>query len=412
MSNFDNGGLQTLDASQLTACPFLGLQDDPHTHFAWPQANHFCYRADPPHSVIEQYQQSHCLNRGHTNCPIYAKTWNGPLPKELRGELSQPWQTRSSAISMPFFNREYDSDVEAFEPVDLQDDDVNGKIEPWQQMRTAGFVNEEIDEPAGKPAWWIYISAVAMAGVVISCIVGYFIFIGPGRDTGDGVEQSASAAEFSLPTPTPTETLLPPSSTPAPTGTLSPSLTPTPSETPLPTITAFTLQSIYDCTDIRAYTYELISGPDLVPDPGYTYVVGTLPVAPEVTWTIQSTSGCDWHTLNIFSLLSGRLLAPIITVDGVVMEQAYPYDDVVVKPGQVVEISLIFSPENARYINNEWVVEVNGFRLPDQAHLVIDVSDWVIALLVTPTPGSGGAGGTGGSGGSSNPEPTVPPSRP
>ena len=412
MSNFDNGGLQSLDASQLTACPFLGLQDDPHTHFGWPQANHFCYRAEPPHSVIEQYQQSHCLNRGHTNCPIHAKTWKGPLPKELRGALSQPWRTRSSAISMPFFNREPDSEEKLFEPVSIQDDDAFGDIEPWQQMRSAGFVNEEIDEPAGRPGWWIYISAVALVGIVISCIVGYFIFFGPNRDPNDGNEQLASAAEFSPPTPTPTVTLIPPTTTPEPTSTLSPSLTPILSETPLPTITVFTLQSIYACTEIRAYTYELLAGPDLVPDPGYTYEGGTLPVAPEVTWTIQSTSSCDWFSLNIYSLLSGRLLAPIITVDGFVQEQAYPFEDVLVKPGQVVEISLIYSPDNARYINNEWVVEVNRFRLADQAHLLIDVTDWVISLQVTPTPSSGGSGGTGDTGGSSDPAPTVPPSRP
>lgn len=412
MSNFDNGGLQSLDASQLTACPFLGLQDDPHTHFGWPQANHFCYRAEPPHSVIEQYQQSHCLNRGHTNCPIHAKTWSGPLPKELRGELSKPWRTRSSAISMPFFNREPDSDEKLFEPVAIQDGDAFGEIEPWQQMRSAGFVNEEIDEPAGKPAWWIYISAVVLIGIVVSCIVGYFIFYRPGRGPNDGAEQLASAAEFSPPTPTPTETLVPPTTTPELTSTLSPSLTPIPSETPLPSITAFTLQSVYECTDIRAYTYELLSGPDLVPDPGYTYEGGTLPVAPEVTWTIQSTSSCDWFSLNIYSLLSGRLLAPIIAVDGVVLEQTYPFEDVLVKPGQVVEISLIYSPDNARYINNEWVVEANRFRLTDQAHLLIDVTDWVISLQVTPTPSSGGSGGTGDTGGSSDPAPTVPPSRP
>jgi hypothetical protein len=131
-----------------------------------------------------------------------------------------------------------------------------------------------------------------------------------------------------------------------------------------------------------------------------------------VTWTIQSTSSCDWFSSNIYSLLSGRLLAPIITVDGIVLEQAYPFEDVLVKPGQVVEISLIFSPDNARYINNDWVVEVNRFRLADQAHLLIDVTDWVISLRVTPTPSSGGSGGTGDTGGSSDPAPTVPPSRP
>jgi hypothetical protein len=412
MSNFDNGGLDSLDASQLTACPFLGLQDDPHTHFGWPQANHFCYRADPPHSVIEQYQRSHCLNRGHLSCQIYDKTWSGPLPRELRGQLSKPWRTRSAAISMPFFNRETEGDGAPFEPMAFQDEDANGDFEPWQQMRSAGFVNEEIDEPAGKPAWWIYISVVALVGIIISCIVGYFIFYGPNRDSGNGSEQLASAAEFSPPTPTPTETSIPPPATREPTGTLPPSLTPIPSETPQPTITAFTLQSVYECTDSRAYTFDLLSGPNLVPDPGYTYDGGALPVAPEVTWTIQTTSSCDWFILNIYSMLSGRLLAPIITVDGIVLEQSYPFEDVIVKPGQVVDISLIFSPENARYISNEWIVEANGFRLSDQAHLIIDVSDWVIAVIVTPTPESGGAGGNGGSGGSSNPAPTVPPSRP
>lgn len=72
------------------SCPHLGLHDDPRTSLAYPSVWNYCYRANPPASVIPSYQVTACLNREYVNCPVYLAEAGGPLPSGLRGRLKVP----------------------------------------------------------------------------------------------------------------------------------------------------------------------------------------------------------------------------------------------------------------------------------------------------------------------------------
>lgn len=72
------------------SCPYLGLHDDPRTSLAYPSVWNYCYRANPPASVIPSHQVTTCLKREYVNCPVYLAEVGQLLPSGLRGRLKVP----------------------------------------------------------------------------------------------------------------------------------------------------------------------------------------------------------------------------------------------------------------------------------------------------------------------------------
>lgn len=54
-----------------TACPYLGLVDDPATHFMFPAEAHRCQAGPKPWKVDEPHQVSLCLSEGFRGCPRF-----------------------------------------------------------------------------------------------------------------------------------------------------------------------------------------------------------------------------------------------------------------------------------------------------------------------------------------------------
>lgn len=75
------------------ACPFLGLMDDPKTHFAYPTPGNHCFHSTPALMICPSHQAAVCLEPVHIECPVYQENWQGPLPQALCGEVlsSPPW---------------------------------------------------------------------------------------------------------------------------------------------------------------------------------------------------------------------------------------------------------------------------------------------------------------------------------
>src|SRR5512141_2084544 len=71
-------------------CPHLGLQDDRSTSLAYPSTWNYCYRADPPHSVLLAHQEAVCLTGAHRQCPVFLHVAGEPLPAEVRGFPETP----------------------------------------------------------------------------------------------------------------------------------------------------------------------------------------------------------------------------------------------------------------------------------------------------------------------------------
>jgi hypothetical protein len=67
-----------------TACPFLGLVDDPTTSFGFPCIGNCCRRAHPVEAVNLEHQSVYCLNAEYDRCPVFTSEGKMPLPADVR----------------------------------------------------------------------------------------------------------------------------------------------------------------------------------------------------------------------------------------------------------------------------------------------------------------------------------------
>jgi hypothetical protein len=58
-------------AVAVAACPYLGLVDDPETHFMFATPGHRCRVESTPAKISLPHQGSYCLTTEHTACPIF-----------------------------------------------------------------------------------------------------------------------------------------------------------------------------------------------------------------------------------------------------------------------------------------------------------------------------------------------------
>ena len=67
-------------------CPFLGLADDPNTHFTFAARAHRCHakRSTPP--VDHAYQREYCLTTWFVECPRFLDS----RPPVLQADRSPP----------------------------------------------------------------------------------------------------------------------------------------------------------------------------------------------------------------------------------------------------------------------------------------------------------------------------------
>lgn len=87
----------------LRACPYLGIADDPATHFAFPNPANRCFCPASPgkgaHAAVDlQHQQSYCLSPRYSACTIYQKAENVvATPPVVPATAAKPATRRSGA---------------------------------------------------------------------------------------------------------------------------------------------------------------------------------------------------------------------------------------------------------------------------------------------------------------------------
>jgi len=135
---------------------------------------------------------------------------------------------------------------------------------------------------------------------------------------------------------------------------------------------------ILRCRDIGLYGMVVVPEPTLFPPPGTVHVAGDSLPGVRATWVVTNTSECVWQGLELYPLVGGEAVAPVLRREG---EQVLQ-----VEPGERVDVALAFSPWTARDLDMEWVVSVNGLSLFDQPHLRLTVARWMTVVTPTPTP--------------------------
>ena len=70
-------------------CPFIALNGDSETHYAFATKANYCHQVKTPEPIDISYQGSICLTGKFSSCPVYLGTWKSSLPLEIRGEVVQ-----------------------------------------------------------------------------------------------------------------------------------------------------------------------------------------------------------------------------------------------------------------------------------------------------------------------------------
>jgi hypothetical protein len=407
MDQSRNEGKIKKGTGPLGICPYLGVQDDPASHYMWAKPGHFCYRVRPSQAINIRHQENFCMNGRYPACPVYPASWRGALPPEVRDESFVDWATRAAVIKTSI------TTIGISQPAREEPEKSTSKfgMDLSSLRDQADFVEEE--EPV-LPWWKMRWGRLALIALIVLplIVLSAWAIIFTTRASQDipPTEQSLAVSNLTatweavlavLPADTSTATAPPPTSTPTPDPTATPTLTPTetpngeltsvalmPSETATPGATETATPVPYTCDGIEAYTYELVTGPILTPEPGYVYLPGNAGPPVRSTWVIKNTGPCTWNEVLLLSESSNRLLVPFLRIGGQLVIPDYTKEQVSIAPGEQVEVLLGFSQSVARGIKSEWALVLNGFRLTDQPHLVLDVNNWIIVNIPTTRPES------------------------
>ncbi len=66
-------------------CPYLGLENDPETCYAFPSESNYCFRLSEPHAIEASHQSGYCLTPAYTRCKIFQRA-----ALEARRQVAQP----------------------------------------------------------------------------------------------------------------------------------------------------------------------------------------------------------------------------------------------------------------------------------------------------------------------------------
>jgi hypothetical protein len=138
------------------------------------------------------------------------------------------------------------------------------------------------------------------------------------------------------------------------------------------------------CTDTATIGYELVSGPHLTPEPFFSFLRSRPPI-PTSSWILKNTGSCIWENISFWSLLDGQAIDALIINNGEVINPDNAPVPILVSPGEQIEVAVKFRVDEARNVNEQFVVIVNGVSLEDLPHIDIQVEDWVIPVTRTPT---------------------------
>ena len=134
---------------------------------------------------------------------------------------------------------------------------------------------------------------------------------------------------------------------------------------------------------MNSVDFVILEGPTLTPNQGYYYVAGTEKPVIQASWFVENTGNCNWESVGFLSLYDGSIITPILKKDGQELGLTSTDGKVLIEPGDQVEIVLTFDITQARNVDNEFIVLVNGISLVSHAHTILNVEGWVI--IINPT---------------------------
>ena len=75
-------------------CIHFGFINDDKTAMGYPSMQNYCHQCEPPNTPNLAHQREYCLSVKHKECPLFAATKIGPMPKEMA--MDKPREKRKS----------------------------------------------------------------------------------------------------------------------------------------------------------------------------------------------------------------------------------------------------------------------------------------------------------------------------
>lgn len=72
-----------INSTTENTCNQLGFLNDEKTAMDYPSSHNYCHQCEPPNTPGYSHQRMFCLSQNFTNCPVFASTKIGPMPKEI-----------------------------------------------------------------------------------------------------------------------------------------------------------------------------------------------------------------------------------------------------------------------------------------------------------------------------------------
>lgn len=401
-------------------CPYLGLIADPDTISAEADSVNHCYLQKPPQSVEVDYQKNYCLSGKFTQCNIYSEfvtqslVTAGIIPEaEAESELDE-----SQTLEQPgdideiedeeIISVESSNKQEEIELSNRKDDEWRRKLHEEAQNR----YNNVSDKKQGKGLWAVlFIVAIVILAISVFGILNRLntanaqeypeseSSVGSLANTIDGMNSAAiawataaeaieggQAAQKTNQAATSTVVYLQ-------------------AQQAMEATIQAEQDAVVACGNVNETEFIVVKGPMLEPNPGYQYVDGSEVIDVESSWEVENTGDCNWENIHMFSLTQRSLITPTLRINGNNVNLANPDGKVLIEPDDRVEIVVTYDLEQAKKVQEEYVLVVNGLTLFNQPQLILDVDGWVNIVRATspyrstatptPKPSSGGSNDNG-----------------
>jgi hypothetical protein len=402
-------------------CPYLGLLIDPDTISAEADQINHCHLQKPPQSVDIDYQVEYCLSGKFLRCELYKNFIGESLVAAdiIEGEssaINDQEDPEIKAIEEDELEQVDDHELEienqavlaaSFAAIKGQEDEIlsNKRDDDWKKKihKEAQAQYNGASQSKPRRGLWIFLFLIAIAILAVSVygIVNRFPTGQVSAQQGNGSGSSGSSLATAVSEMGSAADAWATAASAIEVGAAAQATNQAATSTAIAVqaqkAVEATLQAtpstVIACSNIDSTEFLIVEGPLLEPSPGYQHLLGSEPIDVEASWIVENTAACIWESVYLLSMSQASIITPTLRIEGKEINIANPDGKVLIQPDERVEIIIVYEIKEARDIDDEYVLIINGLTLINQPNLILQVDGWIKIISPaspvpsTPTPG-------------------------
>ena len=381
------------ESNSEVGCPYLGILADPETRVEHADLLNHCFRLKEALAVDVVYQEEYCVSENFNQCEVYKNENVGKRPDAINKDFIE---RNSTIIGLSFIRSLKDkykrpSNIESDPDKGMEENKLPRDNDQWK-IKLHDEAQSRYDEVSssrrGKRIWGLilFLGLIMLVVFVWGAYNRYNNLIAQAQQSNNGSSQvsiATAVSEMGVAADawaTAASAIDVGSQAQATSQAASDSANEPQAVLPADTGTE---NIIAACEDMNSVDFVILEGPTLTPNQGYYYVAGSEKPEIQASWFVENTGNCNWESVSFLSLYDGSIISPILKKDGKELGLTSLDGKVLIEPGDRVEIVLPFDITQARSVDNEFIVLVNGISLVSHAHTILHVERWVI--IISPT---------------------------